>query len=110
MDELNPFLYNDNRLYFSSNGRNGYGGLDLYISEIVDDTLQKPINLKSPINSEADEFGITIHPINESFGMITSNRANGFGDDDVYIIHFTNLKPYVKGFVLAEDDLNKIMP
>ena len=103
MDELNPFLYNDNRLYFSSNGRNGYGGLDLFISEIVDDTLKGPINLKSPINSEADEFGISIHPINESFGMITSNRADGFGDDDVYIVHFTNLEPYVKGFVLAED-------
>ena len=103
LDELNPFIYDDNKLYFSSNGRNGIGGHDVFVSKIIDDTLQQPINLKSPINSEADEFGICIHPINESYGMITSNRNNGAGDDDIYIVHFTNLPPYVKGFVLAED-------
>lgn len=102
-DELNPFLYDDNKLYFSSNGRNGFGGHDLYVSKIIDDTLRKAVNLKSPINSQADEFGITIHPINESFGMITSNRDGGAGDDDVYAVHFTNLPPYVKGYVLKED-------
>ena len=101
-DELNPFLYDDNKLYFSSNGKHGYGGHDIFCSIIIDDTLQNPINLKAPINSTSDEFGISIHPINESYAMVTSNRA-GSGDDDIFIVHFTNLPPYVKGLVINED-------
>ena len=101
-DELNPFLYDDNKLYFSSNGKPGYGGYDIFCSLIIDDTLQQSLNLKAPINSTSDEFGICIHPINESYAMITSNR-NGSGDDDIYTIHFTNLSPYVKGLIVNED-------
>jgi outer membrane protein OmpA-like peptidoglycan-associated protein/tetratricopeptide (TPR) repeat protein len=101
-DELNPFLYDDNKLYFSSNARSGYGGYDIYCSLIIDDTLQHPLNLKAPINSNSDEFGICIHPINESYAMVTSNR-NGAGDDDIYALHFTNLPPYVKGLIVNED-------
>lgn len=101
-DELNPFLYDDNKLYFSSNGRPGFGGSDIFCSLIIDDTLQRPFNLQSPINSNSDEFGICIHPINESYAMITSNR-DGAGDDDIFVVHFTNLPPYVKGLIVKED-------
>ncbi len=104
-DELNPYLYDDTRLYFSSNGKPGYGGLDIFVCEVIDDSLGSPKLLRSPINSSADDFGITIHPINESLGVIVSNRANGKGDDDLYMIHFTDIKPYVKGYVLTVDSL-----
>ena len=106
-DELNPYIYDDSRLYFSSNGKPGYGGLDIFVSEIIDDSLGLPELLTRPINSGADDFGITIHPINESLGIIVSNRANGKGDDDLYMIHFTNIQPYVKGYVLNVDSLPK---
>ncbi len=102
-DELSPFLYDDIKLYFSSNGKPGYGGLDLYCSNVLKDSLSKPQILPFPVNSSADEISIAIHPLNESLGIIVSNRNEGAGDDDLYFIHFTNLLPYVKGLVLAED-------
>ena len=106
-DELNPYIYDDSKLYFSSNGKPGYGGLDIFMADIFNsfDSIGNPSLLTRPINSCADDFGIAIHPINESLGIIVSNRPNGKGDDDLYLIHFTNIKPYVKGYVMSQDSL-----
>ena len=106
-DELNPYIYDDTRLYFSSNGKPGYGGLDIFVAEIINnfDSVSNASLLTRPINSSADDFGITIHPINESLGIIVSNRSGGSGDDDLYMIHFTDIKPYVKGYVMNQDSL-----
>jgi outer membrane protein OmpA-like peptidoglycan-associated protein len=64
-DETSPFLAYDNRtLYFSSNGHNGYGGHDIFVSRRLDNTWKnwsKPENLGPGINTAHDDtfFGFT---------------------------------------------------
>lgn len=80
LDEIFPYV-KDGKLYFSSNGQTGYGGLDLFVSEF-DMAWQKPLNLRSPMNSSRDDFGISF--ITDSTGYFASNRTDGKGKDDIY--------------------------
>ena len=83
-DEMFPFLHNDGSLYFATDGHPGMGGLDIYKSE-WDNDLKKfvsAINLKSPINSSADDFGMIVERKSER-GYFTSNRRTWTGTDGV---------------------------
>ena len=87
-DELYPFMRNDSTLYFASDGHGGMGGLDIFVTTL--DSLGEwttPVNLKSPINSIGNDYGITFHP-NEERGFFISNRdvRNGLDDDIYYFI------------------------
>jgi outer membrane protein OmpA-like peptidoglycan-associated protein len=61
-DEMSPFIHFDGRsLYFSSDGRPGMGGSDIFLTRMLDDsTWTKPVNLGFPINTYNDETGLTI--------------------------------------------------
>ncbi len=80
LDEVFPYV-KDDELYFASNGHKGYGGLDIFVSKF-NQGWNQPINLKSPINSGRDDFGISF--ISDSTGFYASNRAEGKGGDDVF--------------------------
>ncbi len=84
-DEMFPFLRNDSTLYFSSDGHGGMGGLDIFVSTMDSTGLwSEPVNLKHPINSIGNDFGIIFHPTEER-GFFTSNRDSRNGlDDDIY--------------------------
>ena len=83
-DEMFPFLRGDTALYFASNGHGGMGGLDIFVSKIDSSGhWGKPVNLKYPINSTYDDFGIIFHPT-ESWGYLSSNRKGGRGKEDIY--------------------------
>ena len=88
-DEQSPFLTNDgNTLYFSSNGRLGIGGLDIYMSrkDPVTGTWGMPINLGQPINSPNDEMGFFLCA-DGTTGYVASDRQNGFNSGfnfDIY--------------------------
>jgi len=78
--ETFPTIYGDN-LYFSSDRNDGYGGLDIYQSEINDDgTFGKPVLMKEPFNSNEDDF--LFLPISGKAGYLSSNRKNSL--DRVY--------------------------
>jgi Tol biopolymer transport system component len=61
-DEMSPFIHFDGKtLYFSSDGRVGMGGFDLFMTTMKDDsTWTEPINLGYPINTYNDEMGLII--------------------------------------------------
>ena len=84
-NEMFPYMRNDSTLYFSSDGHGGMGGLDIFVT--TQDSLgnwSEPVNLKSPINSIGNDFGIVFHPTEER-GFFASNRASKNGmDDDIY--------------------------
>lgn len=83
-DEMFPFLRNDTTLYFASDGHGGMGGLDIFVSVI--DTAGnwgKPENLKYPMNSTFDDFGIVFHP-EEEYGYLSSNRKGTRGKEDIW--------------------------
>ncbi|MEM9000865.1 MAG: cell envelope biogenesis protein OmpA [Bacteroidota bacterium] len=75
-NELYPKLYNGTLLFFASDGRDGYGGLDLYATQIVENTLMASINLGSHINSKRDDFSISLSP-EKGLGYVLSNRDEG---------------------------------
>ena len=60
-DEMFPVVREDGTLYFSSNGRYGFGGLDLYKVE-TEDGKSRVVHLPAPLNSGADDFGIVSKP------------------------------------------------
>lgn len=88
-DELFPYL-KDEILYFSSDGHGGYGGLDLYAISMKDNLLGLVENLKAPINSSADDFGITFQ--DKDTGYFSSNRTGGVGSDDIYSFKWNNIE------------------
>lgn len=84
-DEMFPYFnFHDEHLYFSSNGHIGLGGLDIFKSQGSGEEWLEPENLKFPLNSGADDFGITFDNGNPFHGFFSSNRAGGRGCDDIY--------------------------
>jgi len=81
-DEFQPTLHN-NRLFFSSNGHIGMGGLDIFSATQRDGAWSELTNLKPPFNSSHDDFGISFDPAG-NFGFLSSNRTGGLGYDDIY--------------------------
>ncbi len=83
-DESSPFLAaDDETLYFSTNGRGGYGGFDIYVSKRLDDTWtnwSEPQNMGPDINSERDDLFFNI-PITGNYAYYTK----AISDDDADI-------------------------
>jgi len=106
MREQFPFVSTKNRLYFASDGHFGLGGLDIFKSEISDESFSNPTNLSDIINSNLDDFAFVIDEENE-IGYFSSNREGGIGDDDIY--RFTKKKIYaVHGFVKDKNSLEPL--
>jgi outer membrane protein OmpA-like peptidoglycan-associated protein len=78
-----PFVSKDNKLYFSSNGHTGYGSLDVFVSEIENNSFSKPLNIGLPVNSGFDDFSFTIDSESKE-GYFSSNKPGGKGNDDIY--------------------------
>jgi len=74
-----PVLSPDGKLFFSSNGWPGLGGLDLFLSA---GDGSDPFNLLGGFNTESDDFGIVFKDGN--IGYLVSNRSGGRGKDDIY--------------------------
>ena len=84
-DESSPFLAaDDETLYFSTNGRGGYGSYDIYVSKRLDDTWtnwSEPQNMGPDINSERDDLFFNI-PITGNYAYYTKSISDD--DADIY--------------------------
>ncbi len=80
--EMFPYVVN-NKIFFSSDRRQGLGGLDIYEAVSVGETFGAPINLGAPVNSRKDDFSYISKDAGET-GYFASNRKGGKGDDDIY--------------------------
>tara|TARA_R110002050_G_scaffold150196_3_gene276854 strand:+ start:5347 stop:7233 length:1887 start_codon:yes stop_codon:yes gene_type:complete len=69
-----PFMSDYNVLYFSSDGLEGFGGLDVFRSNMVNGSFDKPVNLGNSINSSLDDFAFVIKE-KENKGYVSSNRS-----------------------------------
>jgi peptidoglycan-associated lipoprotein len=99
-DELFPYIREDGTLYFSSDGLIGMGGLDIFKAKPQPDGSWTVQNMKPPINSFADDFGIAFEDGNEK-GIFSSTRK-GKGNDDLYSFELPPLKFNVTGLVKDE--------
>ena len=96
-DELFPYMRQDGRLYFSSKGHPGYGGLDLFYA-IPKDTTWSVYNMGAPFNSQNDDFGITFAGATEN-GFFSSNRGQKKGYDQIYSFALPTMEFLVEGNV-----------
>lgn len=111
-NEIFPYVGGTGKLYFSSDGWPGFGGLDIFEATREGGHI-KLENLGAPINSNADDFGLFL--FNPSRGFFTSNRKGGKGDDDIYT--FVNDDPNLKivnywltGTTLTHDEKDNLVP
>lgn len=82
-DEVFPYVRKDGTLFFSSRGHITIGGLDVFSATGSKSNWTEAENLKAPINSPKDDFGIYYYDDNLT-GFISSNRVGGKGMDDIY--------------------------
>ncbi len=99
-DELFPFLREDGSLYFASDGHIGMGGLDIFKANQQPDGSWVVQNMKSPVNSFADDFGISFEKGSEK-GIFSSTRK-GRGNDELYGFELPPLRFNVTGLVKDE--------
>lgn len=99
-----PFISEKNNLYFSSDGRSGLGGYDVFVTPL--DNAGKPgkiTNLGAPSNSAQDDFGFIINE-EDRIGYVSSNRGGDRGsiDDDIYLVKEI-CSITIKGLVFDEE-------
>lgn len=103
-DEMFPYLRNDSTLYFASDGHVGMGGLDIYKASYDRRAKTWSIeNMKHPINSSADDFGITFEGERES-GFFCSSRGDARGYDHIYSFTYPFVSTKVEGYIVDTDD------
>lgn len=101
-DEVFPYVRADSLLYFASNGHAGLGGLDIFKATQRPSGGWSVENMGSPVNSSADDFGITFGE-GES-GYFSSNRGDGRGYDHLCSFVLPDLKITISGMVLDRDE------
>ena len=106
-NELYPFVHNDGTLYFSSDSRVGLGGLDIFKAAIDETGSWRLENMKPPINSPEDDFGIVFEAEMER-GFFSSSRK-GRGNDDIFSFVLPPLEFSVIGVVKDERN-DQILP
>ncbi|MEM9142199.1 MAG: OmpA family protein [Bacteroidota bacterium] len=102
-DEMFPFVNEEGKLFFSSDGHVGFGQLDVF-STLMDTegAFVDIINLGTPLNSSRDDFAF--YMLKDGFnGYVSSNREGGLGSDDIYKIKF---KPSLSVEGVVTDGVN----
>lgn len=72
-DEITPFFdLTNNRLYFSSNYHEGFGGFDIFVSDWAAENFSAPVNLGLPTNSPQND---TYYIFSGGEAYFASNRV-----------------------------------
>jgi len=98
-DEIFPYVHNDGTLYFSSNGHPGMGGLDILKAQPISGGLWEIKNMRYPVNSPSDDFGICFEKDREA-GLLSSSRKGK--SDDIYAFMLPPVKFGIVGTVRNE--------
>ncbi len=83
-NDVFPYIHKDGTLYYASNGRLGYGGLDLYQAKKDENKDWTQVtNMGAPFNSPKDDFAMVMNE-SKTEGFLSSARLGGLGKDDIY--------------------------
>ncbi len=113
-DDTFPYISENGKMYFSSDGHPGYGMLDIFVVNRLNGKTVVD-NLGQPVNSTSDDFGLFLFKPDR--GFFTSNREGGKGDDDIYT--FINEDPNLKvvnyflqgiTYMIRKDSTREILP
>jgi OOP family OmpA-OmpF porin len=87
-EEAAPFLASDDKtLYFTSDGLNGYGGSDIYMSRRLDNSWTKwsePENLGPVVNTSHNESYLTLTASGEK--VYFTSQINNENDVDMFML------------------------
>ena len=110
-DEVSPFMHvNGRTLYFASKGYKGFGGFDLFYSEITNGEWSEPVNLGYPVNTHEDQVSLYITPdgrkgyyaLDEKRGgLLLSSKLYEFDVPDE--IRVADKSAYVAGKIYDEE-------
>ncbi|MDB4016182.1 OmpA family protein [Flavobacteriaceae bacterium] len=92
-DEVFPFVYSDQFMFYSSNGKEGAGMMDVYLAENRYENRWETHVLGAGINSDEDDFSFGLNE-NLALGYFASNRKDGQGADDLHAFDFA---PVIQG-------------
>ncbi len=101
-DEMFPTFRPNGELYFSSNGHVGMGGLDLFCATQDSSGVWSVENLKYPMNSQGDDFGMTFEGVHNR-GFFSTNRGDARGWDHIMSFECPEVLQTVKGWVYEKD-------
>lgn len=101
-NEMFPTFRQNGEMYFSSDGLPGMGGLDIFRASFSNDTVNDVSNLQSPVNSYADDFGMTFRGVGMS-GFFSSNRNDARGHDNIYSFVLPEPVQNIVGWVYEKD-------
>ena len=90
-NEMFPFIHSDGTLYFSSDGHPGMGGLDIFRDKANGNGWEVE-NMRYPINSPSDDFGIIFEKEREA-GYFSSRRRDvgSRGGDNIYLFYLPEI-------------------
>lgn len=74
-----PYITDDNKLFFASEGRKGFGGMDIFMIDLNKGT--DAMNIGLPVNSSKDDFAFSFNNT-KNIGFFSSNKA---GKDNLYM-------------------------
>ena len=95
-DEMFPTVREDGTLYYSSKGKPGMGGLDIFEAKPLKEGGWEVKNMGVPINSSADDFGMAFAGKTES-GYFSSNRNESRGYDALWSFELPALEYVLQG-------------
>lgn len=98
-DEMFPYVSAKGVLYFSSNGHPGLGGLDIFQSSENGGNWTDPYNLRHPVNSPLDDFGLIADPDFRE-GFLSSNRGSNEGLDRIFSFKRDDPQVDLEGLVI----------
>mgnify|MGYP001044243740 CR=1 FL=1 len=102
-----PYIAKDSTLYFASNGKPGFGGLDLFLSSVKDGKYLDALNLGESINTEKDDFAFVVKD-SLNTGYISSNRG---GVDNIYSFERTpNEREYFIEGIVTDKVTGELLP
>ena len=89
-NEVFPFIHESGALFYSSDDSGGKTGLDIYHTKLdMNGVYEAPQSMGAPFNSDSDDFGFILDSDYKT-GYMTSNRAGGKGEDDIYAFTATD--------------------
>jgi outer membrane protein OmpA-like peptidoglycan-associated protein len=101
-NEMFPTFRPNGDLYFSSNGHQGMGGLDIYCATQDEENRWSITNLQAPVNSANDDFGMTFEG-ELTRGYFSSNRGDARGWDHIYSFYLPETVHTLTGWVYEKD-------
>ena len=102
-----PFMSQDSIMYFSSDGHQGFGGLDIFSSKMLKGKFLAPINAGETLNHENDDFGFVQKDTTDT-GFVSLYRD---GNDQIYaFVREENERTYVIEGIVTDKKTKEILP